>query len=221
MFEWHTVLRRNISTLLHSGRSGTLLDLLPCPSNASCCVSLPSWRGAALLPRCISSIWPYVHSWHSLQPTDCRVKWCPLVFGVFALLVAWLLFCLSRSIFREIASAALGGFNLVFFVFFSFPHHSVNVFLFCFFSRNEIGLIFIFYFLFCVLLSDKSVPESKQYTAFFWLPRRLLVTGHSCNLCAQIRFIFCFFPPTMKNNAVYHMWNYVTTHYLKYNCTWL
>lgn len=57
--EWCTILLRNLSTVLHSSRRGTLLHLLSWPSNASCIHALLR-RGAGFLPRCSSSFWPYV-----------------------------------------------------------------------------------------------------------------------------------------------------------------
>lgn len=103
--EWCTVLLRNLSTVLHSGRSCTLLHLLPCPSNASCSHAL-FWRGADYLPRCNSSFWPYVHSWqftsiklYSTYKLLCEMK--PLGFGVFILLVACLSFRLPYSTFLK------------------------------------------------------------------------------------------------------------------------
>lgn len=91
--EWCTVLLRNLSTVLQSGRSGTLLHLLPCPSNTSCIHALLR-RGTGFLPWCNSSFWPYVrcgvlHSWQltSLKLSTYKLinEIMPLCLGLFAL----------------------------------------------------------------------------------------------------------------------------------------
>lgn len=59
MSEWCTVLLRNLSTVLHSSRSGTLLHLLPCPQMLHVFMSSCQEEQAVLF-LCNYFLWPYV-----------------------------------------------------------------------------------------------------------------------------------------------------------------
>lgn len=98
--EWCTVLLRNLSTALHSGRSGTLLHLLTCPSIASCShAPLPpkveqiSYQDVTFPSGLICSL--VLHSrlltikCCSTYKSICEMM--PLDIGVFALMFAWFL----------------------------------------------------------------------------------------------------------------------------------
>lgn len=99
------VLLRNLSTVLQKWHLASSASPQTKPH-----VSMPSLEEEQLSCLDVTRtglVWFNVlHSWqfdllNSLQPTNWFVKWCPHGVGVFALMVAWLPFCLPCSTFLK------------------------------------------------------------------------------------------------------------------------
>lgn len=87
--EWCTVLLRNLSTVLQSSRSGTLLCLLPCLSSPSCIPHSPSEKSRFSCQDIMLSFGLMRVTLESLnllnshEPTNWFVKYCPLLLVCF------------------------------------------------------------------------------------------------------------------------------------------
>lgn len=175
MSELCIVLLRNLSTVLHSSKGGTLLHLL---SNAAC-PRPPLKRSRfpfGLMSLSVTHCWQFT-SIETLEPTNWFVKWCPLLLVCLLLwLPGYLFVCHAASSKKHHVSSKQ-------------DHYFLGV---SSFSRFSLEQIFIwiradkFYYVLSgtryVCWSSGVPPLAEQYRAVFWLPFLTFVPYPWCYL---------------------------------------